>query len=84
MSHDEIWATLTETFREVFEDDSITIAPETTAKDIPEWDSLTHIELLVAVEQTFKVRFNTGEVANLPNVGAMVELIDSKLVAAGG
>lgn len=79
MSETEIWEQLTDTFRDVFDDEDLVLKPGTTARDVPEWDSLTHIELLVAVERGFKVRFNTGEVANLPNVGAMVELIGAKL-----
>src|SRR5690606_28639618 len=78
MNHDEIWSKLTGTFRWVLADDALTRGPETTAKDVPEWDSRTHFELLVAVEQAFKVRFNSGEVTRLPNVGAMVELIGAK------
>ena len=78
MNDDAIWAQLTETFRDVFEDDQVVIAPEMTADDIEDWDSLTHIQLLVAIEQAFRVRFNTGEVAGLENVGEMVDLIRKK------
>ena len=60
----------------------LTIGVQTSARDIPDWDSLRHIELLVAVEQEFRVRFNTGEVAGLKNVGEMVDLIAAK--RAGG
>ena len=62
----------------VFEDDEIAIGPQTTADDIEDWDSLTHIQLLVAIESAFGVRFNTGEMAGLANVGEMVELIRTK------
>ena len=75
MEHDAIWEKLTDVFRETFEDDDITVGAETTAEDIEDWDSLSHIQLLVAVEQAFAVRFNTGEVAGLANVGEMVQLI---------
>jgi acyl carrier protein len=78
MENKNIWDSLTSVFRDVFEDDHIVIRAETTARDIPDWDSLRHIELLVAVEQAFKVRFNTGEVGGLKNVGEMVALIASK------
>ena len=78
MTQDDIWNRLTNTFRDTFEDDSLTIREQTSAADIPDWDSLRHIELLVAVEQQFRVRFNTGEVAGLKNVGEMVELIARK------
>ena len=74
----QIWPKLTETFREILEDDEIELTPETTAKDVEDWDSLSHIQLLVAVEQAFGVRFNTGEVAGLENVGEMVRLLVAK------
>jgi acyl carrier protein len=82
MTQREIWDGLTSTFRDVFEDDNLNIAADTTAADIDEWDSLRHIELLVAVEQEFGVRFNTGEVAGLKNVGEMVQLITAKAGAS--
>ena len=78
MHASEIWSTLTEIFRDTFEDPDVTLAPETTAADIEDWDSLTHIQLLVAIEQAFGIRFNTGEVAGLANVGEMVALIERR------
>ena len=78
MDQATIWHRLTSVFHEVFDDTSIVIGPETTAKQVVGWDSLAHIQLLVAVEQAFKVRFNTGEVAGLQNVGEMVSLIGAK------
>jgi acyl carrier protein len=73
-----IWSELTEVFREIFDDPELTIGPGTTARDIPDWDSLAHIQLMVATEQAFGMRFNTGEVASLNNVGEMVALIASR------
>ncbi len=70
-----IWDRLTPLFRDVFEDPGLTVGPATTATDVAGWDSLSHIQLLVAVEKAFGVRFNTGEVAGLANVGEMVQLI---------
>lgn len=88
MSEATIWPTLTEVFRQTFDDPHLVIRPETTAKDVADWDSLAHIQLLVAVEQAFGMRFNTGEVAGLSNVGEMVELIERRMTipqpAAGG
>jgi len=76
MNEEAIWLKLTEIFRDVFDDDDIEIKPETTAEDIYEWDSLSNIQLLVAIEKAFDgVKFNTGEVANLKNVGEMVAAI---------
>ena len=70
---------LTPVFRMVFDDDSIVITPETTADDIDGWDSLSHMNLISAVELTFKVRFALGELQKLKNVGMLVELVDKKL-----
>ena len=66
-------------FWDVFDDDSIVLTDELSANDIDEWDSLTHIQLIVAVEQEFKVIFTTPEVAILKNVGEFIELIERKL-----
>jgi acyl carrier protein len=79
MSAPEIRGRLTDIFRDVFDDDSIEINDAMTAKDIEEWDSLNHINLIVAVEGAFKVKFTTKEVNNLANVGEFVALIASKL-----
>lgn len=76
MSDEAVWNKLTDVFREVFDDDEIIIGPETTAENILEWDSMSNIQLLVAIEKAFDgVKFNTGEVANLKNVGEMVAVI---------
>jgi len=82
MNETAIWEQLTSVFREVFDDDEITIGPETTAEDILEWDSMSNIQLLVAIEGRFTgVKFSTGEVANMKNVGEMVKVIRNKLDA---
>ena len=79
-----IWARLTQIFRETFDDPQLTIGPETTADDVEGWDSVTHIQLLVAVEKAFGLRFNTGEVARLANVGEMVTLITQRVAHGVG
>lgn len=82
MNDQKIWEKLTELFRDVFDDDEIEIHEETTAEDIFEWDSMTNIQLLVAIEKAFSgVTFSTGEVANMKNVGEMVNVIKRKLAA---
>ncbi|MBW7992584.1 MAG: acyl carrier protein [Planctomycetes bacterium] len=80
MNAENIWPKLTDIFRDMFEDSKLTIGPETMAKDIEDWDSLAHIQLLVAIEKAFEIRFNTGEVAGIANVGEMVELIARRTV----
>jgi acyl carrier protein len=79
MENAEIVERMTEIFRDVFDDDSIELRDEMTAADVEEWDSLNHINLIVAVEKSFRVKFTTQEVANLANVGEFVALLKSKL-----
>lgn len=71
-------AQLQEVFRNVFDDDALVIALETTAQDIEAWDSVQHVTLMMEVEDAFKVRLSTSEMAYLKNVGDLVELIDRK------
>ena len=66
-------------FCEVFNDDSIMIARETTADDVEGWDSLSHVNLIVAVEMKFNIRFATGEVLGLKNAGDLIDLINKKV-----
>ncbi len=70
---------LNEVFREVFDDDDLTVVSETTAKDVDGWDSMMHVRLLLNVEKAFGVKFSFSEMAALKDVGALVALIDSKL-----
>ena len=66
-------------FRQVFEDEDIIVKRETTADDIDAWDSLSHINLVMAIEMEFKIRFALGELQSLKNVGHLADLIDKKL-----
>ena len=69
---------LTKVFREVFDDDSIELTPETTANDIDDWDSIEHINLIAAVVDAFGMRFHMREVSGMKNVGEMVQIIESR------
>ena len=66
-------------FREVFDDSSIVLSRETTSDDVEDWDSLTHMNLVVAMELKFKIKFALGELQKLKNVGEMLDLINRKL-----
>ena len=80
MTDEKIWERLTQVFRDVFAEE-VAIGPSTTADDIDEWDSVSNIQLLVAIEKSFPgVRFNTGEIASLHNVGEMVAIIQQRVV----
>lgn len=74
MEKNEILQKLQETFDSVFLDE-VVISETLSAKDVPEWDSLTHISLVVAVESNFGIRFRTGEVESTKNIGEFVNLI---------
>lgn len=71
---------LTPVFRQVFDDHSIVLTRNTTADDIDDWDSLTHMNLVIAVELRFKVKFALGELQTLKNVGDMLDLVNKKIV----
>ena len=82
MNTEQIYARLTEIFREVFDDPALTPTPTMTAADVKEWDSFNHINLIVAIETRFKIKFKTAELESLRNVGHLVEMIDKKLTAS--
>jgi Acyl carrier protein len=79
MTREEIYVKLTEIFQEVFDDESIVVNNHTTAADIEEWDSLEHINLIMAVEAEFAIKFKMGEVSAMKNVGEMVHIILKRL-----
>jgi acyl carrier protein len=74
---------LQEVFHEVFDDDTLVLKGTTTAAEVGGWDSLTHINLIVAIEKRFKIKFATAEIARLKNddqnVGTLLGLISLKL-----
>lgn len=63
-------------FRDVFEDDDIVISRTTTARDVAGWDSVMNVTLMISVERAFSLRFKSGNIAGLKNVGELVDLID--------
>ena len=75
MEKEKIYEELNNVFRDVFDDDTITVNETTTSKDIEDWDSLEHINLVIAVEKQFNIKFNMGEVSTMKNVGEMVDII---------
>lgn len=83
MTESDIYEKLTPTFRDVFDDDDITPHAEMTADDVEEWDSLSHIRLIVTVEKEFNIRVSTAELSQLKSVGDLVQLISAKTALAG-
>jgi acyl carrier protein len=69
---------LQEIFQDVFDDDDLVLEDPMTAADVESWDSLNNVKLMVQAERAFGIKFQTSEVANLTNVGALIALIDSK------
>ena len=78
MNSKMIYARLNKVFRDVFDDDSITVNPKTTANDIEDWDSLEHITLIAAVEKEFKMKFKMGEISSMKNVGEMAGIVSAR------
>lgn len=78
MGREEVYERLNAVFQDVFDDETITVNDGTTANDIEEWDSLEHINLIVAVEEEFGIKFGMGEVNGMKNVGEMVDIILKK------
>jgi len=78
MDEPQIYSRLTQVFAEVFDEDSIRVTAELSAKDVDGWDSLTHIRLLLTIEKAFKIKFSTSEIGRLQNVGDLVALIKAR------
>ncbi len=83
MQQPEIYAQLTNIFHDLFDDESIVLNPGLTAADVPEWDSFNHINLIVAIESRFKIKFQTAELESMQTVGHLADLIQSKLAQQG-
>jgi len=81
MEQSDIYKSLEEIFQEVFDDEGISLTQETSAEDIPEWDSFNHVNIVVASEMRFGVRFRASELEELNNVGDFVKLVQEKLSA---
>lgn len=65
-------------FRLAFSDDSLVIGPETTARDIAGWDSVTHLDLMVRIERHFGIRFNLAEINGFRDVGELEACVQRK------
>ena len=79
MNHNEIVFRLTDIFQDIFEDPSIELSDTMMAADVSGWDSLSHINLVLAVEKGFGIKLTTREVKGLENVGDFIHLIEKKI-----
>ena len=79
MNRNEIVEKLTTVFHEVFNDNTIVLRDEMTAKDVENWDSLTHMLMITKVEEAFGVKFKLKELNRLKQVGDLISVVESKL-----
>jgi len=78
VNDEELLLQLQEIMADTFDLDSVEITPRTTAADIEEWDSLSHIRLIVAIEREFGVKFSNAEIEDMNNVGDLMSAIRKK------
>ena len=79
MNEDEIFVCVKEVFSDVLGDSDLQINQSTSANDVEEWDSLSHINIVASLESRFGIKFMLGELQGLKDVGEMVSLIGKKL-----
>jgi acyl carrier protein len=77
----EITEKLTNVFREVFDDETINLHEEMTADDVDAWDSLSHVNLMIAIELAFDIEFKQNEIQSFSNVGELMKSIEEKISA---
>ena len=78
MSHESLLLQVQEIFRDILDDEEIVLADTSTADDVEGWDSLTHIQLIVAIEKRFKVKFTSKEILSWKNIGELLNCLEAK------
>lgn len=81
MNRQDVLAKLQGLFQETFDDEALTVSETTSADDIDDWDSLSNVRLMIAVEQAFGIRMRANEVASLKNTGELISLVMAKTAA---
>jgi len=81
MTIDEIISKISGVMADVFDVDDLEVGPATSADDVAEWDSLSHIRFVITLERLFKIKFRNEEIADLKNVGDLARVIQAKLAA---
>ena len=78
MTEQEVWDGLKEVFAETFDDDTLSITRETTADDVPGWDSMKMVTLLITIQERFHIRARSQEIESLKSVGDLADLVQRK------
>ena len=81
MASDELLAEVQEVFRDVFDEPDLVITRNSNAENVENWDSMTHVNLVTAIEKRYKVKFALGELQEMKNVGDLLDLLQRKLDA---
>ena len=79
MTREEILLAITDILRDILAQPQLMITEQTTADKVERWDSINHVNILMKIERTFKIRFSLGEIKQLRDVGEMINLIEKKL-----
>lgn len=79
MERSDILSKVQEVFRDELEVEDLVLTDETTADDVEEWDSLSHVQLVVALEKAFGIKFTSREILSWDNVGDLVDCISKKV-----
>lgn len=79
MERNDIMTQVQEVFRDELELDDLVLEDETTADDVEEWDSLSHVQLVVALEKSFNIKFTSREILSWDNIGDLVDCISKKI-----
>jgi acyl carrier protein len=78
MNKEQILSKLNDIFRDVLDNDDVTLTDTTVASDVEDWDSLNHIQIIVAIEKAFKIKFTSTEIYHFKNVGELITAIETK------
>lgn len=81
MERSDIFKKVNEIFCDELDNDEIVLTDETTADDVEEWDSLSHVQLIVAIEKAFGIKFTSNEILGWNNVGELIDAIEKRLNA---
>ncbi|WP_262281131.1 acyl carrier protein [Hallella absiana] len=79
MERSDIFKKVNEIFCDELDNDDIVLTDETTADDVEEWDSLSHVQLIVAIEKAFGIKFTSNEILSWNNVGELIDSIEKRL-----